>query len=47
VQVVHVDRIAGDVEAQVIGLAVHVAGLHSAAGNPNRGPIRRGRAVKC
>ena len=34
VQVVDVDRVGGDVEAEFVGLAVHVTGLHSAAGQP-------------
>jgi hypothetical protein len=31
-QVVHVHGIRHDVVAEVVGLAVHVAGLHAAAG---------------
>ena len=36
VEVVHMDRVARHVEAEVVGRAVDVAGLHAAAGEPHR-----------
>ena len=36
VEVVHVDRVAGDVVAEVVGFTVHEPRLHAAAGEPHR-----------